>query len=69
MSTDETIEPLEDDLPEQMRIRQEKRARLIESGKAAYPVTVLTRSAISARRTRTSLPVPRPAKSSALPVG
>jgi lysyl-tRNA synthetase class 2 len=40
MSTDEAIEPLEDDLPEQMRIRQEKRARLIESGKAAYPVTV-----------------------------
>ncbi|HET7357285.1 MAG TPA: lysine--tRNA ligase [Nocardioidaceae bacterium] len=29
-----------DDLPEQMRVRREKRERLIESGRAAYPVTV-----------------------------
>ena len=47
MSIDETIEPLEDDLPEQMRIRQDKRARLIESGKAAYPVTVPVTHTIS----------------------
>jgi lysyl-tRNA synthetase class 2 len=31
---------VEDDLPEQMRIRREKRERLLESGRAAYPVTV-----------------------------
>jgi lysyl-tRNA synthetase class 2 len=30
----------EDDLPEQTRVRREKRQRLIESGKEAYPVTV-----------------------------
>jgi lysyl-tRNA synthetase class 2 len=29
-----------DDLPEQMRVRRDKRARLIESGAEAYPVTV-----------------------------
>ncbi|HJR38129.1 MAG TPA: amino acid--tRNA ligase-related protein, partial [Nocardioidaceae bacterium] len=29
-----------DDLPEQMRVRHEKRERLIESGRDAYPVTV-----------------------------
>ena len=29
-----------DDLPEQMRVRRDKRARLIESGVEAYPVTV-----------------------------
>ena len=33
-------EAVEDDLPEQMRVRRDKRARLLESGKAAYPVTV-----------------------------
>jgi lysyl-tRNA synthetase class 2 len=32
--------PEGDDLPEQMRVRREKRERLIESGRAAYPVTV-----------------------------
>jgi lysyl-tRNA synthetase class 2 len=31
---------VEDDLPEQMRVRREKRERLIRSGRAAYPVTV-----------------------------
>ncbi len=31
---------VEDDLPEQLRVRRDKRERLIESGKAAYPVTV-----------------------------
>ncbi len=30
----------QDDLPEQMRVRRDKRARLIESGVAAYPVGV-----------------------------
>ncbi|MGZ4444542.1 MAG: lysine--tRNA ligase [Nocardioidaceae bacterium] len=30
----------EDDLPEQMRVRHEKRERLIDTGRAAYPVTV-----------------------------
>lgn len=30
----------EDDLPEQMRVRREKRERLLESGRAAYPVVV-----------------------------
>ncbi|MGA9748849.1 MAG: lysine--tRNA ligase [Nocardioides sp.] len=29
-----------DDLPEQMRVRRDKRARLIESGSSAYPVTI-----------------------------
>ncbi len=33
-------EAAEDDLPEQMRVRRDKRERLIDSGKAAYPVTV-----------------------------
>jgi len=31
---------LEDDLPEQMRVRRDKRQRLIDEGRAAYPVTV-----------------------------
>ncbi len=33
-------EAVEDDLPEQMRVRRDKRERLIASGVAAYPVTV-----------------------------
>ena len=33
-------QPVEEDLPEQMRIRREKRERLLASGRAAYPVTV-----------------------------
>ena len=35
-----TPEPVEDDLPEQMRVRRSKRERLLEEGGAAYPVTV-----------------------------
>ena len=31
---------MEDDLPEQMRVRRDKRERLIESGRDAYPVVV-----------------------------
>src|SRR5512144_1230269 len=30
----------EEDLPEQMRVRREKRERLLEAGRAAYPLTV-----------------------------
>ena len=30
----------EESLPEQMRVRREKRERLIESGRSAYPLTV-----------------------------
>ena len=30
----------EDDLPEQMRVRREKRQRLLDSGRAAYPIEV-----------------------------
>lgn len=32
--------PVEDDLPEQMRVRREKRQRLLETGRAAYPIEV-----------------------------
>jgi lysyl-tRNA synthetase class 2 len=39
MSTDFDT-PLEDDLPEQLRIRREKRAKLLESGAEPYPVSV-----------------------------
>src|SRR6478672_11845777 len=35
-----TPEPVEDDLPEQMRVRRSKRERLLEEGGEAYPVTV-----------------------------
>ena len=40
-----TPEPVEDDLPEQMRVRRSKRERLLEEGGAAYPVTVARISA------------------------
>ncbi|MFL6023975.1 MAG: lysine--tRNA ligase, partial [Marmoricola sp.] len=29
-----------DDLPEQMQVRRDKRARLLEAGKQAYPIAV-----------------------------
>lgn len=32
--------PVHDDLPEQVQVRREKRARMLETGRAAYPVTV-----------------------------
>jgi lysyl-tRNA synthetase class 2 len=38
MSTENT--PIEEDLPEQLRIRREKRASLLESGTEPYPVSV-----------------------------
>jgi lysyl-tRNA synthetase, class II len=37
---DVSPEPVEDDLPEQMRVRREKRERLVERGVQPYPVTV-----------------------------
>jgi len=40
MSEQPSTIPVEEDLPEQMRVRREKRERLIESGRAPYPVTV-----------------------------
>lgn len=39
MSTDSGT-PIDDDLPEQLRIRHEKRAKLLESGLEPYPVAV-----------------------------
>ena len=39
MSTQPSV-PAEDDLPEQLRIRREKRAHLIERGVDPYPVAV-----------------------------
>ena len=33
-------DPVTDDLPEQMQVRREKRQRLLDSGRPAYPVTV-----------------------------
>ncbi|HEU5044188.1 MAG TPA: lysine--tRNA ligase [Nocardioidaceae bacterium] len=41
-----------DDLPEQMRVRREKRERLIESGAEAYPVTVERTHTLSEIRQR-----------------
>ena len=39
--TDQPAPPtVEDDLPEQMRVRREKRQRLVESGRSAYPGAV-----------------------------
>jgi len=40
--TDQTnpAAPAEEDLPEQMRVRREKRERLLESGRPAYPLVV-----------------------------
>ena len=35
-----TPEQVEDDLPEQMRVRLEKRERLVEAGRAPYPIVV-----------------------------
>jgi lysyl-tRNA synthetase class 2 len=38
--TDTSPGPAPDDLPDQMRVRREKRARLLEEGREAYPVSV-----------------------------
>ena len=40
MTTDNNASQIEDDLPEQLRIRREKRAALIERGVEPYPVAV-----------------------------
>ena len=38
--TEHPTTPLDDDLPDQMRVRRAKRARLLEEGREAYPVGV-----------------------------
>jgi len=38
--TEQNPAPEEDDLPEQMQVRHEKRSRLLDEGRAAYPVSV-----------------------------
>jgi len=38
--SDQAVNTPEDDLPEQLRIRREKRASIIERGAEAYPVSV-----------------------------
>ena len=56
MSADNT--PIEDDLPEQLRIRREKRAGLIERGIEPYPVSVArTKSLKDIREKYTSLDI------------
>lgn len=40
MSDTPTLTPVDDELPEQMRIRREKRDRLLADGKQAYPVGI-----------------------------
>jgi len=56
MSADKT--PIEDDLPEQLRIRREKRAGLIERGIEPYPVSVArTKSLKEIREKYTSLDI------------
>ncbi len=50
--------PVEDDLPEQLRIRREKRAAIMERGADAYPVSVPRTSTLKAiRDAHTELPV------------
>lgn len=53
MSTPLSVnEPVEDDLPEQLRIRREKRARLLDQGAEPYPVGVpVTHSIATIRAT------------------
>ncbi len=48
-----------DDLPEQMRVRHEKRERLIESGREAYPVTVERTHTLAEIRARYDGPLER----------
>jgi lysyl-tRNA synthetase, class II len=53
MSNDQNISlPTEDDLPEQLRIRREKRAGLIERGVEPYPVAVARTASLSEIRTK-----------------
>jgi lysyl-tRNA synthetase class 2 len=52
--SNEPQSPIEDDLPEQLRIRREKRAGLIERGIEPYPVAVARTSSLSEIRSRYS---------------
>jgi lysyl-tRNA synthetase, class II len=55
--SDTTPPPPDDDLPEQLQVRREKRARLLEEGREAYPVNVeRTRSLAEVRATHADLP-------------
>jgi lysyl-tRNA synthetase, class II len=55
--TDESPQPLTDDLPEQLRIRREKRARLLAEGVEPYPVELpRTHSLAEVRSTHSDLP-------------
>ncbi|NTW40177.1 MAG: lysine--tRNA ligase, partial [Cellulomonadaceae bacterium] len=44
------VEPDDDDLPEQLRIRREKRERILADGGQAYPVSVPVTTTIAAVR-------------------
>lgn len=52
--SNETPTPIEDDLPEQLRIRREKRAGLIKRGVEPYPVSVPRTSSLANIRTKYS---------------
>ena len=52
MSNEQPTPPIEDDLPEQLRIRREKRAGLIERGIEPYPVAVSRTASLSEIRTK-----------------
>jgi lysyl-tRNA synthetase class 2 len=52
-------EAVEDDLPEQMRVRRDKRERLIAEGRAAYPVTVERTHTLADIRARYDGPLER----------
>ena len=52
-------EAVEDDLPEQMRVRRDKRERLIGEGRAAYPVTVERTHTLAAIRATYDGPLER----------
>ena len=41
----------EDDLPEQMRVRRDKRQRLLDAGEAAYPLEVARTHTLAETRT------------------
>ena len=56
--TDPAIDPANEvDLPEQMRVRREKRERLIESGHGAYPLTVERSDTLTEIRARYDAPL------------
>ena len=56
--TDQPADPANEvDLPEQMRVRREKRARLIESGHGAYPLTVERSHTLTEIRARYDAPL------------